>query len=419
MRVTNSLMTDTVNRNLFKNVEQLLKTEEMISSGKRVNRPSDDPVAMGQILDYRRAISSIEQYDRNIARGESWLYMTDSVLGSVDTLLIRAKELAEYQATETANEDTREIAAEEVKNLYDQLIQLSNTKLGNSYIFSGYKTDTAPFTRDENFNAAYNGGGSFEVTDISCTDKASLSDGDCFFVSSTSTDYYVWYDKDGDGLGDPAIAGRTGISVDISGDTTADEVAARTASAINSAAPADFTAGAVAGTLTVTNNIAGYAGDASDGPAPGSTEFAVDVVTQGNDGEILLIVGENVEMGINVTGDRVFMNQVDIFGVLRDLKEGLEGNDTAAISEQISRLDDALQQVVDVRAEVGAKLNRLESTSNYWADFKLNLEEILTKTEDADITRAYTDLTSQEAAYEASLAAASMIIQPSLLDFLR
>ena len=94
MRVTNKMMTNTVTGNLFKNVKQLLKTQNVLSSGKRINRPSDDPIGMSKVLDYRKTICAIDQYDRNIAHGESWLNLTDSTLNAVGDSLIRAKELA-------------------------------------------------------------------------------------------------------------------------------------------------------------------------------------------------------------------------------------------------------------------------------------------------------------------------------------
>ena len=125
-----------------------------------------------------------------------------------------------------------------------------------------------------------------------------------------------------------------------------------------------------------------------------------------------------MDIGINADGDEAFMAGTNIFNVLRDLKDGLEANDTAVISDQIELLDDSLDQVLRVRAKVGAKLNRLESTENYWSNFKLTVEQMLSDTEDADIVRAMTDLASREAAYQASLAASARIIQPSLIYFL-
>lgn len=267
----------------------------MISSGKRITKPSDDPLGMGKVLDHRKTVYSIEQYQKNIAHATSWLQHTDMTLGTVDTLLIRAKVLAEYQATETATQNTRENAAEEIESIYDQMLQLANTKFRGSHIFAGHQTAASPFSRDNNFNVAYNG------------------------------------------------------------DT----------------------------------------------------------------GEIRSIVGEKVAIVTNLNGEDTFLNGANVFGILRDLKNGLENNDTDAISAQLELLDDALSQIVRVRAKVGATLNRLEATENHWMNFKLNVEQIVSDTEDADLTKAMTDLVTQEAVYRASLATAARMIQPSLLDFLR
>ena len=118
MRVTNMLMADTVSNNFFKNTERLLKIQNMIASQKRINKPSDDPLGAGNVLDFRTTLSSISQYQENISFGKSWLGVTETTLGNIDDLLVRAKEVAVYQATETASSDTRAIAAVEIKNIY-------------------------------------------------------------------------------------------------------------------------------------------------------------------------------------------------------------------------------------------------------------------------------------------------------------
>lgn len=413
MRVTNKMMTNTVTGNLFKNVKQLLKTQNVLSSGKRINRPSDDPIGMSKVLDYRKTICAIDQYDRNIAHGESWLNLTDSTLNAVGDSLIRAKELALSQANATANADTMKAVAEEVKNIYDHLLQFANTKLGNSYIFAGHETDTAPFSRDDDYITSYNG--EAEVTDITCEAASTLSGGEYFTLSSPSTDYYVWYDID-NGSTDPSVADCTGIEVDIASGDLADVVADKTSLAINNIV--GLGAASSDSTVTVTNAATGAVKDSF----ANDSGFLIETITQGTDGdkgEISIIAGENVEIGINVDGEELFLSEVNIFEVLRELKAALETNDSDAISDQLGPLDDALDQILKARANVGPKLNRLEATENHWADFKLNITQMLSDTEDADMIKTVTDLSSQEAAYQASLAASARIIQPSLIDFLR
>ena len=418
MRVTKNLMAGTMTRNLFKNIEQVFKTQNVISTGKRINRPSDDPIGIGKVLNYRAMISSIEQYDKNIAHGESWLDLTDSTLDSVGESLIRAKELALSQANATANENTMDAVAEEVKNIYDHILQLANTRFENSYIFAGHNTDTAPFSRNDDYIASYSGeAGDAEVTEITClADTAGNLDGKNLTLNSPSTDYYVWYNVDGDSV-DPALADCTGIEVSIETNEAASDVASKTAVAIDYI----FGLGAevIGNKVTVTNTAPGDVIDSADN----NTAFLIATI-QGTDGdrdEINIIARENLEITINENGHGIFLSRINIFELLREFKVALETNDSTAISEQLLEpFDDALDQILEVRANAGAKLNRLESTKNHLADFKLNIEQILSDTENADIIKAISELSKQETAYQASLSVSAKRMQGStLMDFLR
>lgn len=424
MRVTNKMMTDTVSDNLFKKVGQLLKSQDILSSGKRINMPSDDPIGMGKVLDYRKTLCTIDQYDKNIAHGETWLNLTDSVLDSICESCIRAKELALSQVNATVNADDMKVVAEEVKSIYDFVLQLANTKLGKSYIFAGHKTDTPPFSRDADYIASYNG--DTEITDITCKDAADLPGGAYFTLNSPTTGYYVWYNKNGASI-DPSVddpspvPGRIGIEVDISDiavpPDTAYDIAEKTASAIDNIV--GLAASSSDGIVTVTNAATGAVVDAADHNTGFSPFYIKRQGTDGDKGDINIIAGENVEIGINANGEELFLSEINIFEVLREFKVGLETNNSDTISGQLGLLDDALDQLLNVRAGVGAKLNQLEAMENHWADFKPNIEHMLSDTEDADILKTVTDLANQETAYQASLAAAARVIQPSLIDFLR
>jgi flagellar hook-associated protein 3 FlgL len=140
---------------------------------------------------------------------------------------------------------------------------------------------------------------------------------------------------------------------------------------------------------------------------------------QGDDGGFSVMVADGVVMDIAVSGKQAFDNGVDPVEVLSDLIKGLEANDPAAISGQLDALDQSLNQVTNERADVGSRLNRLDVTESHWGTFKINTQQMLSDTEDLDMTKAITDLTAQQSAFQASLAVASKIIQPSLLDYLR
>ena len=118
---------------------------------------------------------------------------------------------------------------------------------------------------------------------------------------------------------------------------------------------------------------------------------------------------------------QVFDNGIDTFDVLRQLKDALENpvyNQTD-ISNQIQPLTDAGTQVESARSEGAANYTRLELTESQLKILKLNVENMLSETEDADMTQAIVNLKNEETAYETALAAAARVIQPSLINFLK
>jgi flagellar hook-associated protein 3 FlgL len=146
-------------------------------------------------------------------------------------------------------------------------------------------------------------------------------------------------------------------------------------------------------------------------------------VFKGDDAAVNVMLGDGVVMDMAVSGKQVFESStdpvsVDPVVVLTKLIVGLDANDQTAISDQLDSLDQALTQVTNERADVGARLNRLDSTESHWADFKINIQKMLSNTEDLDITQAAMELTAQQTAYQASLSTTAKIIQPSLLDYL-
>jgi len=137
----------------------------------------------------------------------------------------------------------------------------------------------------------------------------------------------------------------------------------------------------------------------------------------GDDGERKYEFSDGVTVTVNVTGDTVFN---PILSALKKLYEELmEGNGDQVGGPVLGQLDDALDSLLRVRADVGARVNRLELARSRLDELELNFEQLLANTEDVDIARAIVDLKVSENAYRAALAAGARIIQPSLLDFLR
>ena len=147
MRVTNNTMINSIVRYLTRQNEALFDKQTIIASGKKINTPSDDPLLMGKVLDYRQIIATIEQYQSNILHGKTRLNVTETNLDLVDELLRVSRSIGRTEAEGTT--ESRLVAAGSLKNLYDQILDLANSKFNDNYLFSGYQIKTAPFSRDD------------------------------------------------------------------------------------------------------------------------------------------------------------------------------------------------------------------------------------------------------------------------------
>ncbi|MDA8233879.1 MAG: flagellar hook-associated protein FlgL [Clostridia bacterium] len=294
MRITNNMMVGTFMRNLNNNTRALDQLQERLSTGKDLNRPSDDPVGLVGALRLRTGLTESAKYLDNVNDGLAWLQTTDIALGQVGDILQRVRELTISGASDVLPQQARDAIAKEVNELSFQLLQVSNTTHGDKFIFSGYRTNQPAF----GVGGVYNGS-----------------------------------------------------------------------------------------------------------PTPSPIEFEV---------------GVNVKMAVNVEGERIFKTIPDAFQILTDIATDLSTGNTVNLSgPRIAELDAVMDRILSIRAEVGAKTNRLELTETRLQDSKLNLTDLLSKTEDANIGETITQLKMQENVYRASLGSGARIIQPTLMDFLR
>lgn len=145
MRVTNSMMVRNMLDHLQKNLGDLNNLNEQLSSGKLFQMPSDAPIKVADSMNYKAQLNRNNQFQRNLDQAENWLNTTESALKSGTKVIQRARELTIYAANDSMTSDDRKMVAKEMKQLRDELIDISNAKLGDSYIFSGQKTKEKPF----------------------------------------------------------------------------------------------------------------------------------------------------------------------------------------------------------------------------------------------------------------------------------
>ena len=141
------MLSNNMLRNLSNSYGKMGDLQRQVETGKKVNRPSDDPVVVMKGINYRTALGKVEQYERNIGEVSNWLDTSDSTLDKVNAALQRTNDLLIQASSDTTTDEDRDKIKAELKQLRQHVQDLSNTKIGEKYIFSGTKTTTALFDK--------------------------------------------------------------------------------------------------------------------------------------------------------------------------------------------------------------------------------------------------------------------------------
>jgi flagellar hook-associated protein 3 FlgL len=149
MRITSQMASQRFINNTHKNNEEIAKIQEQISSGRKYNKISDNPSVALQGLNHRSSLMQIEQYQRNIEDGQSWLQAQDDALGSATEVLQRVRELVVQASNDTNNAENRKNIAIEVKALKEQLGNIVNSDFGGRNLFAGSDANTLPYQNGE------------------------------------------------------------------------------------------------------------------------------------------------------------------------------------------------------------------------------------------------------------------------------
>lgn len=136
----------------------LNQTQEQISTGKRVNRPSDDPVAAARILKLDQEVGRIETYQRNVGLAENRLQQEESSLSSGIDIIQRVRELTVQAGSGSLSAQDRQSISAEIKQRLEELASQANTQdSSGSYIFSGFQGDSPAFAKSVDGKWVYQG----------------------------------------------------------------------------------------------------------------------------------------------------------------------------------------------------------------------------------------------------------------------
>ena len=145
MRIANKTIYDNIVRNLGQTSTEMMNAQEIVTTTKKINRLSDDPVGLVSVLNLRSSLSNIDQMGRNITLGKAWLTASESSLGQVDNILTKAKELTVQMSSATVSQSERANSVSLVDGYLKEIISLANSQSEGRYLFGGTNTDIAPF----------------------------------------------------------------------------------------------------------------------------------------------------------------------------------------------------------------------------------------------------------------------------------
>jgi flagellar hook-associated protein 3 FlgL len=293
MRITAGMSQRHVLADLRRVQERLADAQNRVSSGKQIEKPSDDPLGAERAVRLRSEISATDAYSTAVDESKSWLDATDSALSSITDIVQTARELTVQAANGATTPSARQSIKVQIDALTEQLKTTLNGAYDGRYIFSGTATDTPPYD-----------------------------------LTSATPDAY-----------------------------------------------------------------------------------------QGDANPVVRQIGPGVSVQVNVTADDVLSG---LLPALRTISSHLASNDAASLqTTDLQALDTGLDTVADARSQVGATTNRVDAAGQRLADLHDVTTAFLSKTEDADLPQALTDLSAQQNALSAALHGGATLIQQSLMDFLR
>ncbi|MED4209873.1 flagellar hook-associated protein FlgL [Priestia megaterium] len=149
MRVTQGMLAANSLKQISNSYNKLETLQNQLSTGKKITRPSDDPVVATKGMAYRSNLSEVNQYKRNLTEAQSWFDSSESGLEQVNSILQRTKELVVQGLNGTNESDDRQAIAREIEQLKLDYMQVGNTQVAGNYIFNGVNVGAPPISENE------------------------------------------------------------------------------------------------------------------------------------------------------------------------------------------------------------------------------------------------------------------------------
>ncbi|PCJ50656.1 MAG: flagellar hook-associated protein 3 [Gammaproteobacteria bacterium] len=382
----------------------LNRTQQQIATGQRVQKPSDDPIATISIINLEQEISLTNRYIANGDIGTSNLGVEETVLQSFTDILQRVRELILSGGNATYGDNERNSLAVEMDELLSQMVGLANQKSSaGDYMFSGNKINVEPFTKTAAGSYQYNGDQGVRNIQISTSTRIAMND-------SGYEIFQNMLNGNGDFVGAQNLS-NTGTGV------------------INEGSVVDNSA-YIPDTYTI--DLVDLGGGVLGYDVTGATSGAVITSATFVEGGDIAFNGVSFNIsGAPAIGDSFSLtpsSRQDIFTTVQNALAALTTSvSTPAQNAQMNNalqralidLDQGMEHIGTIHAEVGTRLNVLDSQKLINIDFIINSRITLSSVRDLDMAEAITDLNLRKIGLEAAQASFVRIQNLSLFNFLR
>jgi len=400
MRISSNTIFDSNVAAMGQQQIRLMQTQQQIASGKRLSSASTDPVAATRALDITQSDAINNQQASSRVAARHTLSLAESTLQGVTTLLQDVRTAAVYAGNGTLNSSDRATLATDLSGRLQELVGLANSTDGvGNYLFSGFQSKTQPFV-DTPAGMGYFGDDGQRLAQVSATRQMAASDSgaDVFMRIRNGNGTFVTQ----------ATAGNSGSGVISAG------AVVNPAALTGNNYSISFSMAAGVSNYSVINTTTGL-------PVPGMTAQPY------TSGQAITFDGMRLDIqGAPASGDSFAVtpsSNESVFKTISNLIATLNApvvgsNLTNGLNRGINNLDNALGNVLTVRATLGLRLNEIDALQTTGEDMGLQLKQTLSQLQDVDYNKAISDLTQQQVTLQAAQKSFTQVANLSLFTYL-
>lgn len=406
MRISTNQIFDQAIRGVTDNQFDLAKTQQQLSSGKRILSASDDPVGAAQVLRLTEEIDQLAQYKKNNTLLQNNLSQEEAVLRNVTETIQRARSLTIQAGNGINNDQDRSAIAGELAQIRDQVFDLMNSRdPDGNYIFAGFQSDSAAFIYDASATGnKYQFQGDDGQNRIQLSDNVSVATGD----SGKEVFENVLARLKATVTGGTAAAS----SVEITQQSTFDTFHKANYDAVT------------AGNNVFTGTVNGAGNTITFADAGATTIGTVNFTSgepftfNGMEFTVTAGAGDTVEFTLSNPEKKNLAETLNDLVISLNDQTQTSGQIDAAIADALVGLDNGLEAVSDAVAAIGGRINIAEAVESANLDLELANKTARSEIQDVDYAEAVSELSKQETALQAAQQTFSRVTSLSLFDFI-